>query len=104
MVSLPSEHGHRMMENKAPALDTLVHPSRSMFFFVKWYRKCLTSTIVRSVNQSNFKFIRVLCKMMGTGHSFEFVSDVQLDGGVAIPAAPAPTTKTLFFWDAFPWF
>lgn len=66
---LSGEHGHGMVIDEASTLDPLIQPTSPMSLLVDWNGKGLTTTIVYSINESHFEFIRMLSKMVSTGHS-----------------------------------
>ncbi len=76
MMALTSEHCHRVMEDEAAALNTLVQPACSMLLFVDWDRESLAAAVVLSINDSNIEFIRTLGEVMGAGHSYEYQFEV----------------------------
>ena len=97
MMPLTREHGHGMVEDIATALNALVQPTGSMLLFINRNRECLATTIIDCVDDSHIKFLWMLGKMLGAGHPWRTL-EPRCDryDGVNSPAAPAPTTKTLF--------
>lgn len=76
MVTHPCKHGHRVMENVGATLDTLIHPTGTMFLLVNRYAVGLPATVIDRVNDGHIEFIRVFSQMMSTRHSWQHFSNL----------------------------
>ena len=102
-MTQPREHGHRVVENIAPSLHTLIQPACAVFPLVDWYGERLASAVVNGIDNSHVELVGVFCQVMSTGHACG-ESGSAADRPCVMttsnpPAAPAPTTKTLFFFE-----
>lgn len=106
VVALAGEHGHGVVEDVAPALHALVEPGGAMLVLVEGHGEGLPAAVVHRVDEGDFEFFGMLGEVMRRGHAWEEESGARSqesgeglcqgigDGG--LPAAPAPTTSTLF--------
>jgi hypothetical protein len=65
VISLTSEHGHRVVKDITSTLHALVHPTGSMALFVNWDRESLSTTIIHSIDKCYIEFVRMVREMMG---------------------------------------
>ena len=66
MISLSREHGHSVVENVAPSLNSLVQPLSSMALFVDSNRERLTSAVIYCIDESNVKLVWMFRQVMST--------------------------------------
>lgn len=76
MMALSRKHGHRMMEDIAPALNSLVQPARLMLLLIDGNRECLPATIIDGINERDVELVRMLREVVRAGHSCRILSVV----------------------------
>ena len=72
-----------------------------MGFFGDWDGVGLTAAIIYGVDQGDVEFRGVLREVVRTGHAYgKFSGRAGVRALMCLPAAPAPTTRTRFFFSA----
>jgi hypothetical protein len=89
------------MKDVAASLYSLIEPACPVLFFIKWHCESLPTAVVNGIDQRYIELVGMLGQVVGCRHACiqhhislwsKHRAHQELNG----PAAPAPTTRTLF--------